>query len=52
MALPEESDGTQIAMMHVLYTLWLAKWHISGCDIDVKPIAIPVLELCLAGGIS
>ena len=34
MALPEESGGTQIAVMHVLYTVWLAKWHISECDIE------------------
>ena len=45
-------------MMCVLYVLWLVKRHIMAWDEvtfnseEIKSIALSIVELCLAGGIS
>ena len=43
-------------MMHVLYVLRLVKRHVSRQVTlngkEIKPIALSIVKLCLAGGIS
>ena len=43
-------------MVHALYILQLAKRHVSGRRIveseKIKPVALSIVELCLAEGIS